>query len=461
MRAPASSPLWLDTTPAGDRRGSRAALAGDTSLDVAVVGGGFTGLWTAYYLAGLDPSRRIAVVEAGRVGDGASGRNGGWCSAMLPMSLDAVARAAGLPAARAMQEAMNETVDEVARITAQEGIDCHLAKGGHLNLARNEPQAQRLRAEVAHLHVLGFGDEQVRWLTAAEARALADATSVHGAAFTPHCAALHPARLVHGLAAAVERRGVTIHETTRATALRPHRVLTDRGTIEAQVVVRATEAFTARLPGMRREVAPIYSLMIATEPLPAAVFDAIGLRRRETFSDARRTVIYGQRTADDRIAFGGRGAPYHFASSVSAAHEQQPAVHESLRRTLRELFPAVGDAAITHRWGGAVAATRDWWCSAGFDAATGMAWAGGYVGDGVATSNLAGRTLAHLIAGVESPLCALPWVQHRSRRWEPEPLRWLGINAMVRLPEAVDRHEVRTGRRERWRTAILDRVLGH
>jgi glycine/D-amino acid oxidase-like deaminating enzyme len=219
--------------------------------------------------------------------------------------------------------------------------------------------------------------------------------------------------------------------------------------VRAQHVIRATEAFTALLPGLRRTIAPVYSLMLATEPLPADVWRRIGLRERETFADYRRLIIYGQRTADDRIAFGGRGAPYHFGSTVRPEHEHDEAVHADLRHTLVEMFPILRDAAITHRWGGAVGITFDWSASVGLDERTGVGWAGGYVGDGLGTSNLAGRTLADLVRGEASDLTTLPWVNHRSPRWPPEPLRWLGTNAVLRGVIAADWVEARAGRRPR------------
>jgi glycine/D-amino acid oxidase-like deaminating enzyme len=453
--------LWHATLPADDDLSPRPALPGDTSADVAIVGAGYTGLWTAYYLAERDPSLRIVVVEAEVAGFGASGRNGGWCSALLPMTLDAMAATHGRDEAARLQREMHHTVDEVGAVAAREGIDCHFAKGGTITQARNRAQIPRLQADVANVREYGFGDDDYRWLDADEARAMIGATDVHGGVFTPHCAAIHPARLVRGLATSVERRGVAIHEGTRVTAIEPHRLVTDHGTVSADVVVRCTEGFTPTIDGQRRTVVPIYSLMIATEPLPAAFFDEVGWADRPTFADARRLIIYGQRTADDRIAFGGRGAPYHFGSAVRPEFDRHAGVHAGLADTLRGIFPALGDAAITHRWGGPVGAPRDWYCSVGLDRTSGLAWAGGYVGDGVGTTNLAGRTLADLITGTDSDLVTLPWVGHQSRRWEPEPLRWIGINTLVRLPVGADRYEDRRQRPERWRSAVLDRILGH
>jgi glycine/D-amino acid oxidase-like deaminating enzyme len=453
--------LWHATLPADDDLTPRAALPGDAAVDVAIIGAGYTGLWTAYYLTERDPSLRIAIVEADFAGFGASGRNGGWCSALLPMGFAAMEATHGRDDAIRMQREMHHTVDEVGAAAAREGIDCHFVKGGTITLARNQAQVPRLQADIADYHDHGFTDDDYRWLGADEARAMLATTSVFGGAYTPHCAAIHPARLVRGLARVVEARGVSIYEGTRATAIEPHRLVTDHGTLTAEVVVRCTEGFTPTLAGHRRAMVPIYSLMIATEPLPPSFFDEVGWAERQTFADARRLVIYGQRTADDRIAFGGRGAPYHFGSAIRPQFDRHARVHAAITDTLRELFPSLADAAITHRWGGPVGVARDWYCSVGLDRDTGIAWAGGYVGDGVGTTNLAGRTLADLITGADSDLVSLPWVAHRSRRWEPEPLRWLGINAMVRMPVGADRYEDRHQRPERWRSAVLGRVTGH
>jgi glycine/D-amino acid oxidase-like deaminating enzyme len=405
-------------------------LPGDRTVDVAIAGGGYTGLWTAYYLALADPTLRIAVLEASYPGFGASGRNGGWCSGLFPVPLVTLARRYGPDAATAMYRALAATVDEVGRAAAAEGIDCDFAKGGTITLARSP--AQLKRAGTAH----GLDET---FLDAEAARAVCGATGVLGGTYSPHCAALQPAALVRGLAAAVARRGVAVHERTRVTALRPHEVVTDRGTVRAEVVVRALEGYTPALPGFRRTLAPVYSLMIVTEPLPAAVWERIGLARRETFSDHRNLIVYGQRTADDRLAFGGRGAPYHFGSRVRRSYDQVPAVFEALRGTLAEMFGI--DPPIAHRWGGPLGIPRDWMPSVGLR--DGLGWAGGYVGDGVAAANLAGRTLADLITGKDSDLVRLPWVGHRSRSWEPEPARWLGINTALRATALRDAWERR------------------
>ena len=447
--------FWHDTLD--EPLVQRAPLDGDTTADIAIVGGGLTGLWAAYYLSRSQVD--VVVVEAETAGFGASGRNGGWCSALLPQGPDAIARSHGRAAALAMRRTMNDTVREVGAVAAAEGIDCDWLHGGTVVVARTAAQLDRARAEVAH--DAGWeGVDGLQLLDADQTRARVGVHDAVGSTYTPHCARVHPAKLVRGLARVVEQRGVRILEGTRVTAIAPGRVDTDRGTVIARHVLRATEGWTPQLPGHGRDVAPVYSLVIATEPLPQDFWAEAGLARGETFSEHRHLVVYGQRTADDRFVFGGRGAPYHFGSAVQPQFDREPRVFEALHETLVDLFPALAPYAVTHQWGGPLGIARDWHASVRYDPATGLGSAGGYVGDGVATTNLAGRTLADLVTGRRTDLTALPWVNHRSRRWEPEPLRWLGINAGLRLASAADADERRSGRASRI-GPVLARLTGH
>jgi glycine/D-amino acid oxidase-like deaminating enzyme len=450
--------FWHDTVPGSLE--PQDPLDGDCDADVAIAGAGFTGLWTAYSLKKARPELRVVVCEREIAGFGASGRNGGWCSALFPASLSKLDRMGGRDAAIAMYRAMQQTVDEVGAAVAAEGIDCHWAKGGTVQLARSAVQLERARAEIAEAREFGFGPEDLDLLDRDAATAIVAADGVLGGVYTPHCAAIHPSRLARGLAEAVRRHGVALHEATAVTRIEPGALVTAAGTVRARHVIRATEGYTPQLPGEHRTVMPVYSLMIATEPLPDAVWERIGLAARPTFGDLRHMIIYGQRTADGRFAFGGRGAPYHLGSSIRPAYDRVPAVHAVLRRTLAELFPVLADFKVTHTWGGPLGIPRDWCASVGLDPATGLGWAGGYVGDGVATTNLAGRTLADLILGQDTPLTRLPWVGHRSPRWETEPLRWLGANAGLQLMSFADRQEARTGRPSR-AADLFGRFLGH
>ena len=452
--------LWLDGLADDDPLVPRPPLPGPVDVDVAIVGAGYTGLWTAYYLRRADPGMRIAVLEREVAGFGASGRNGGWCSAFVAMDRERLASKAGRGAAIALQRAMFGTVDEVGRVAGREGIDCHYVKGGALQVAASPVQLARLEAGLAHARKWGMGPDDQRLLGRAEAERRVGVAGLLDAVFTPHCATVDPARLARGLAAVVERLGVPIYETTPVTRSRPGRADTTRGPVTAEVVVRATEGYSATLPGLRRSVLPLYSLMLATEPLPDSVWEKIGWSGGEAMAAGGHQFTYAQRTRDGRIALGGRGAPYHFGSRVEPGYDRDQRVHTRLEASLGQLLPPAAGARITHRWGGPLGIPRDWTASVGLDRSTGLAWAGGYVGDGVAAANLAGRTLADLVRGQDSDLTILPWVQHRSRPWEPEPLRWLGVNTARWLAASTDASEQRRGRPAHLRGRLLDMFLG-
>ncbi len=439
--------LWHDLAAAeGDPFEPRASLGGSIEADVVIVGAGYTGLWTAYTLLQRDPTLRVAVVEREIAGFGASGRNGGWASGTFPTPWKRVARDSSPDAARRLQRALNDTIDVMIDVAAKEGIECHVSKGGSLSVARNHAQWARAKAEVAHAREWGFDEDFLQLLDADETAERVGMSNALGATYSPHCAALQPAALNRGLADAVERHGATIYEQTPVTSIEPGIARTPYGDIRAEVVVRATEGYTPDLPGMARDIVPMYSLMVATEPLSDEALQAIGLDQRTTFTDKRHLRIYGQRTHDGRLAFGGRGAPYHYGSKIDPTFDRDPRVHQTLREILIDLFPVLRDVGFSHEWGGNLGIPRDWYPSVGFDQRTGSAWAGGYVGNGVTTACLAGLTLGDLITGTESDLVTLPWVGRRSRRWEPEPLRWSGVNAVTQLMSRGDRTEAASGK---------------
>ncbi len=450
-----TAPLWWDG------RSPSPAPTPETDLplraDVVVVGGGFTGLWTAYYLLRADPSLEVLVLESEHVGFGASGRNGGWVSALWPVGADTVAARHGREATLSLLAALRDTVDEVGRVDAEEQLGGGFVKGGTIALARTEAQEARARAAAAHGAAWGDG---TTWLGPQEARERLDSPGVLGATFNPHCARVQPRDLVDGLGAAVRRLGARVAEGVRvARAGDGVVVLADGRRLSARAVVLATEGWTPHLPGHERALVPVYSLMVATEPLPAATWERIGLAQREVFTDHGHLVIYGQRTVDDRIAFGGRGAPYHLGSGIRPEFDHEEAVFASLRRTLTDLLPALRGVRFTHAWGGPLGIPRDWNPTVLWDPVTRTGRAGGYVGDGVAATNLAGRTLADLVLGRTSALTALPWVGHRSPSWEPEPLRWLGVNAGLQAARLADAEETRTGRASRI-APLLSRLTG-
>ena len=455
MSPSAPSTLW-SATAGGDAPRYDDPVTGDA--DVVIVGAGYTGLWTALSIVAADPTVRVLVVDQSSVGFGASGRNGGWCSALLPISLAALAGRHGRDDAIAMQRAMFDTVAEVGRFAADTGASFH--RGGTITLAHDAYQQHRVRESQAELREFGFGADDGRLLDAEEASAQCRATNILGGFFVPHCAVVHPLQLARVVAAEASRHGARIAERTTVREVGSRRVVTDHGSVHADVVVLATEAYTSQLPGRRRDVLPLYSMMIGSEPLSEAQSAEIGLADRPTFTSATNMIIYGQLTADGRIAFGGRGAPYHFGSRIDERLDTDARVRERLVRTVRRLFPVLRDVEFPFHWGGPLGIPRDWHPHAAFDRATGLASAGGYAGDGVATANLAGRILADLILGHDSDLTRLPIAGHRSRRWEPEPLRWLGARLGAEAATRADTAETSTAPLARHRAAAWGKVFG-
>jgi glycine/D-amino acid oxidase-like deaminating enzyme len=419
----------------------RPALPGDLDVDVALVGGGLTSLWTAYYLKRDQPDLRIAVLEKEFAGFGASGRNGGWLTAELPGQARRYAAARGWGAAVGMQRQMFAAVDEVIEVAAKEGIEADIVKDGVLHIATNAAQERRLLGRRPQLAHEGWGAAD---LVTLDQEALDRRVRIPGARiamWSPHAARIHPARLVRGLADVVEAMGVAVYEGTEVTRVEPSRAVTRHGTVRASYVLRALEGFTADLAGHRRDWLPMNSSMVATAPLPQAVWEEIGWQGAEVLGDEAHSYCYAQRTADGRIAIGGRGIPYRFGSRHDDAGRTQPRTVAQLRAILHQHFPAAAGVPLEHAWSGVLGVPRDWCATVRLDPETGLGWAGGYVGHGVTSTNLAARTMRDLVLGRDTDLTALPWVDRRVRAWEPEPLRWLGVRGLYVAYRAADRHE--------------------
>lgn len=444
---------WFDGPPT-----AREPLPGSRDADVCIVGAGYTGLWTAYYLKRADPSLRVVVLEARFAGFGASGRNGGWLSGLVPGDRERMARQYGRDSVVAWQRALNDAVDEVIGVAAREGIEAGIVKGGALEIARNPAQAYRLAAAL---------EAERRWqidgvepLTTGEAARRIRLDGVVAAYHNPHCARIQPALLARGLADAVERLGVDIYERSPVSEITAGHATTAWGTVSAPVVLRATEGFTAALPGLKRRWLPMNSSMIATAPIPAPIWDDIGWQGRETLGDTAHGFFYAQRTVDDRIALGGRSVPYRFGSRIDRDGRVPQRTIGHLRDTLHAILPQIADVPIAHGWCGVLAVPRDWEATVDFDRATGLGFAGGYVGHGVTATNLAARTLVDLILDRETPLTGLPWVGHRAGGWEPEPLRWLGVRGMYLAYKAADWHEARGRARTSPIAVVADKIAG-
>jgi glycine/D-amino acid oxidase-like deaminating enzyme len=439
----------------------RLPLPGDREVDVCIVGAGYTGLWTAYYLKKAAPELNIAIVEREFAGYGASGRNGGWLSGGFSWSREKYAKTSSRGAVIAMQDAMRGTVDEVIAVAEAEGIDADIRRTDELLVATNEAQESRAKATYESQRGWGLGDDRIGYLDAAETARRIAIRNARGAFMIKGVARVQPAKLVQGLAKAVERLGVAIHEQTTVLQIETGKVTTDRGTVRADKIVRATEGFTAGISGFERLWLPLNSAIVVTEPLPDSLWNEIGWDGYEVVGDCAHTYCYAQRTREGRIAMGGRGVPYRFRSATDRGGVTQQATIDQLHTILTTLLPQTKGLRLDHAWCGTLGVPRDWCTTVGFDRQTGIGWAGGYVGLGVSTSNLSGRTLRDLLLGHDTELTRLPWVNRTVKKWEPEPMRWLGVHAMYQLYRIADRREANGLGRTSKLAAFADRLTGH
>ena len=439
----------------------RPALSGDRDADICIIGAGYTGLWTAYYLKKADPSLDIAVVEREFAGFGASGRNGGWLAGGFGWSREKYLKTSSREGVIAMQRAMAGTVDEVIRVADSEGIDADILRVDNITVATNAPQMQRAREEYQFYLDWDMPPERMRMLSAQEAAKRINITNVKGGFIIRDMARVQPAKLVRGLAKVVESLGVSIYEGTSVSRFEKGRVETDRGTVRAPVIIRATEGFTAGFPGLERTWLPLNSAQIVTEPVPEALWQEIGWEGHELLGDAAHAYCYAQRTREGRITMGGRGVPYRFGSKTDVNGQTQAATIEALHGILTRLLPQTKSLRIDHAWCGVLGVPRDWCTTAGFDRASGIGWAGGYVGLGVSSSNLAGRTLADLVLNRDTELARLPWVNRTVQKWEPEPFRWLGVQSMYQLYRLADNREFAGLPQTSKLAAIADKITGH
>lgn len=450
---------WFDGLP-GDAS-QRPCLQGTIEADVAIIGAGYTGLWTAYHLKRLDRDLSVVILEAEHAGFGASGRNGGWLMGAIE-GLDKYLASCDEETRTIGHRVVHGIPDSAGKVIQEERIDCDFAHGGAIYAAARYPeQLVRARAHLDELRSAGHGHEDYRWLDAGELQAQVRISGARGAVYTPHVAAIQPAKLAAGLALAVERRGVRIYEQSRATQTRPGELHTASARVRAPIIISAMEGYGSDVMSMRRHILPFQSGMVATEPLSPATWSEIGFNKRPVLADYSRLSTYMQRTADNRLVFGARG-DYRFGGKPVSVFAANDPAFESRRALARQCFPVLEDAAFTHAWGGTLGISRRFAPHVVFDPATGMGTAGGYTGEGVGASFLFGQTLAELILQRDTDRTRLPWVfagdpARVLPRWEPEPLRWLGFKAAWSIfawEEAVHA----TGRSWSWHKSLARRA---
>jgi len=367
--------FWHDSLP-GQLK-PRSALAGDINADIIIVGGGYTGLWTAYYLKQTNPSLDISILEAEIAGYGASGRNGGWCSSYLSGIDDWLESADQKEGAVRLQKLMFKTVSDIGKLVHREAIDCHFEQSGALEIAIIPAQATRLREEIDYLHGFGFGEDDYRWLDQGELQDQLRVDKALSGIRLQHCAAIHPSRLARGLAETVEKLGVKIYENSPVLGIKDNELDTPAGKVTAETVIIATEGYSASIANRKRLLMPVHSMMVATEPLSEQQLADINFHKRVCFGNLNRLVTYGQLTADRRIAFGCRGS-YHFGSGIRTFQSDDPEF-KLVAEFLVNFFPSLADTKFTHGWGGTMGVSLSLKPSVSFDAETRFGWAGRFL----------------------------------------------------------------------------------
>lgn len=404
------------------------------TFDAAIIGGGFSGLWTAYYLKKRAPDLSVAVFEAQHCGFGASGRNGGWLMGNLAGE-DRWMPSLAIPEQDSARGLITGIVDEVKAVCQTENIDCDLAHGGTLYVAARYPEQERTQRDMLQgLRGCGYGEDDYRWLSASEMRQQIHVAPCYGGVFTPHTAAIHPGKLVKSLLNTLQQLGVEIYDFSPVERISDRKIVVRGHTITADIIVNATEAYDPFQPSHRPYRLPLQSQIASTAPLSESQWQQIGIHRRQTFAEASKLTSYAQRTADNRLVFGTRG-DYRFGGKPSPEFPLGPQGQHDIRSLVSSLFPSLKDIEFSHSWTGSLALTKDNTPYSIFDPHSGQGWIGGYGGEGVGATNLMARTLVDQIFHDDTERTQAPWahlgtpMQHLNR-WEPEPLRWIGYKSI-------------------------------
>lgn len=453
MRNGEISYWFRDTRPK-----NRGRLNDDLSADICIVGGGFTGLWAAWHAAQQDPSAKIVVLEKHHVGFGASGRNAGWLSPLVPGNRAVYVKSSGSKeAALRLQRRMLSAVDEVLDVMQENNVEAAAKKSGNVVVARTPAAMRRLEERRTGDLRWGYTEDEVQWLSAQELNERIMVNGARGGLFYPTVGRVDPGQMVQSLADLCERQGVTILEDTEVTSIQSGVVTTLRGQVIAPKILRATEGYSSTLAEDPRKIIPINSSIIITEPLADDVWANIGWKNYELLSDNAHVFSYLQKTDDGRILLGGRGKPYRYGSNILLDGSTDLGTVQTLVERLHDMFPATRGSAIDHTWSGVLGVTRDWCATVEYDSVSGLGAAQGYAGHGVTSAYLAAKSLVDLSYDNNTDDATLPWVSHRARSWEPEPIRWTGVHAMYSLFGVADQQEEKTNAQS---TSLLARIGG-
>jgi glycine/D-amino acid oxidase-like deaminating enzyme len=414
-------------------------LRGDIEVDVAIVGGGFTGLSSAYHIKKAEPNMRVALLESEVIGFGASGRNGGFNMTLFGLTMQITALRFSKAKAKEAHQYMERAVDYLRDLVSELNIDCDYEHPGFLRVATSEKYKKRIQHEMKLAHELGIGG--IEWLDKDQTREQVNSPMYLGAWWEPRCGILNPAKLAWGWADVVRPMGVEIYENTPVAEIRRDsgkvRLDTNNGIVRADKVVMATNAWSHFFKELKRKQIPVWTHIVMTEPLSEGQFQEIGWQNRQGIEDARNLVHYYRLTIDNRLVMGGRDVSLSYGSDM--ARDLNPVTFEGLKDDVREIFPILGDIKFTHEWGGPVSVPLDMAPAIGYAGDKNVVYSLGTVGHGVSMTQLNGRTVADLILERNTDLTDVFFVNRRTIPWPPEPLRNLTIKAILGYMHWEDR----------------------
>jgi glycine/D-amino acid oxidase-like deaminating enzyme len=426
--------FWLATCPPYQ---PNAPLQGEVHADVAIIGGGFTGMSTAYYLRKADPSLRVIVLESEVIGFGASGRNGSFAMTVIGLGIDVLAMLKGKQAALEGHRYMERAVDTVGELVEENNLDCDYTRPGFLRMATTPGYVKKIKKQIELCHALGITG--IDWLERDAARAEVNSDLYLGAWWEPRMALVNPVKLVREMKRVAQKLGAEIYEHTPVMTIERganFTLQTPGGNVIAQKIVFATNAYSHLFPMIRRKQIPAWTYMVATEPLSDKQFDAIGWQHRQGVEDARNLIHYYRISPDNRLLMGGGPVGLGFGDNMNFDSDANAWRH--LEEHIGYVFPALKGIKITHRWGGPFSVTVDLTPALGYVGDKRAVYSLGCIGHGVSMSHLNGQTIRDLILEKQTDLTDVFFVNRRVIPWPPEPLRLglsLGIRAYLQIED--------------------------
>lgn len=419
--------FWLATCPPYE---PNLPLQGDVTTDVAIIGGGFTGMSTAYYLRQAAPSHQVIVLESEVVGFGASGRNGSFAMTVIGLGIDILAMLKGKRAALNGHRYMERAVDTIGELVEEHNLDCDYTRPGFLRMATTEGYVKKIKKQIELCDELGI--QGIEWLERDEAQAQVHSDLYLGAWWEPRMALVNPVKLVREMKRVAEKFGAQIYEHTPVISIERganFKLVTPSGNVTAKKIVFATNAYSHLIPQIRRKQIPAWTYMVATEPLTDKQFDVIGWENRQGVEDARNLIHYYRISSDNRLLMGGGPVGLSFAGNMN--RDASVSAWRHLEEHIAYVFPALKGINITHRWGGPFSVTVDLTPALGYVGDQRAVYSVGCIGHGVSMTHLNGQTIRDLILEKQTELTEVFFVNRRVIPWPPEPLR-LGISLALR-----------------------------